>query len=76
MNQHKRITDVVADFPEAKTDGKTEREVRVEKMSQVRLPEIKKKKEHVEIYNPKAKGEPVHNKDYYTYKSPNVKIAS
>jgi hypothetical protein len=42
-------------------------------LSEVRLPEIKRKKEAVEIFDPRAKDKPVEPKHYYSYKSPNFK---
>lgn len=71
MAQNRRSRDG-QEFPEARTDGKTEerRKQQQEKLAQVRLPEIKRKKESVEIYNPKPKVKTAESKEYYSFKSP------
>lgn len=44
-----------------------------EKLAGVRLPEIKRRKEGLNIDQPKPKGKNLEEKDYYSYKSPNFK---
>jgi hypothetical protein len=44
-----------------------------EKQKMVHLPEIKKKKESMEVFNPKLKNKNEEAREYYSYKSPNFK---